>query len=602
MLETTMIYPATNETRLALKLDDMWHFRFDPKSEGDTQGWKNGIHSDVTVPVPGSFQESFTDSASRTYCGDFWYEYDFFVPSFRKNQAVQLRFGSIAHRSAVYLNGTKIGEQEGGYLPVLLDITDTVKPNAVNKVVVKANNELNETSIPCGAVKTLADGRKIAKPYFDFFNYAGIQRSVWLHIVPKEAILDYDTDYRIDGENACVKYSVTHNSNHAVHVVLKDVEGNIAAEGTGAQGELTVQNAHLWDVRAPYLYTIEISLCEGDTVCDVIREKIGIRTVRIEGTSILLNGKPVYLKGFGKHEDFPVYGKGFSWPVVKYDFECMKWIHANCFRTSHYPYAEEWYRYADEQGFLIIDEVPAVGMMRSTHNFVDAGTGKYTYFFETPTVGQLKEHHISQVRQMITRDKNHPSVIAFSLFNEPETTSEYAEQYFRDVFEAARKMDPQKRPLTGAFEKNSSPEKDRCVQFCDFVCLNRYYGWYISGGEDFPEAEMKFRDEMDRWKAKNLNKPFVFTEFGCDTLETLHSLSAEQWSQEYQQKYMEMNFRVFDDYDFVQGELAWAFADFQTSEGIFRVGGNKKGVFTRDRKPKQVAQDFRRRWETKTGK
>ena len=108
MMENKMIlYPVTNETRLALKLDDMWHFRFDPESRGEAEGWNNGIASDVTVPVPGSFQEAFTDHDSRTYCGDFWYQYDFFVPALRDDQTAQLRFGSIANRGTVYVNGEK---------------------------------------------------------------------------------------------------------------------------------------------------------------------------------------------------------------------------------------------------------------------------------------------------------------------------------------------------------------------------------------------------------------------------------------------------------------------------------------------------------------
>ena len=597
--ETTVLYPATNETRTAFRLDDMWHFRFDPESEGETLGWMNHLESDLSLPVPASFQEFFTNPKDRNYCGDFWYEHDFFVPAFRDSESVVLRFGSISHRSVLYVNGVKVNEHEGGFLPVIADITSLVKPGAMNHLAVKANNELNERTLPCGTIKHNEDGSKSAKPYFDFYNYAGIQRSVWLCIVPKHAILDYETTYELNGNDAAVNYKVIHNSDGEVTVRLIDKDGNTAAKGSGAAGTLHVTNAHLWEVRNAYLYTLEISLKKDGRLIDTYSDRIGIRTVRIDGTKILINEKPVYLKGFGKHEDFPIFGKGFALPVVKYDFELMKWINANCFRTSHYPYDEEWYKFADEEGFLIIDEVAAVGMMRSTHNFVDAGTGKYTYFFETPTVPELKANHIAQAEAMITRDKNHPSVIAFSLFNEPETTSEYAKNYFTDIFNAARAADPQKRPMTGAFEKNSAPEKDLVAPLCDFICMNRYYGWYISGGEDFPEAEGKFRNEMDRWAAKNLNKPFVFSEFGCDTLETLHSLTGDQWSQEYQQKYMEMNFRVFDSYDFVQGELAWAFADFQTSEGIFRVGGNKKGIFTRDRKPKQVAQDFKKRWEHK---
>ncbi len=137
------------------------------------------------------------------------------------------------------------------------------------------------------------------------------------------------------------------------------------------------------------------------------------------------------------------------------------------------------------------------------------------------------------------------------------------------------------------------------LSLCDFICLNRYYGWYIHGGEQLDEAKKAFQREMDQWKAKALNKPFVFTEFGADTLALEHKLPSVMWSQEYQNEYMEMNFAVFDQYPFVQGELTWNFADFQTTQGIMRVNGNKKGVFTRARQPKDVAFTFRKRWKNK---
>lgn len=511
---------------------------------------------------------------------------------------VQLRFGSITHRAIVFCNGVEVARHEGGFLPVVADVTDVVRCGAVNRVCIWVNNDLNESTLPCGTHNVLSSGRKIVKPYFDFFNYSGIQRSVYLVMLPAESIQDYEVSYTLDGADAQVDYKVFCEGAGEISVQLLDAENKLVAEANGAESALCVQNAHLWQVRNAYLYTIVITLKKGGLPVDEYRERIGIRTVEIRGTKILINGKSVYLKGFGKHEDFDILGRGFNWAVAKRDFECMKWTDANCFRTSHYPYAEEWYQMADEEGFLIIDEVPAVGMMRSTHNFAAAGTGQYTYFFETPTVPELLKNHIQQVKEMMARDKNHPSVFAWSLFNEPETTSEYAKDYFTKVFETARTLDPQNRPLTGAFEKNSAPDKCRCYQLCDFICLNRYYGWYISGGAEMEEAEVKFRAEMDKWAAKKLNVPFVFTEFGTDTLATEHKLPAIMWSQEYQNEYLAMNFSVFDSYDFVQGELVWNFADFQTSEGVMRVNGNKKGIFTRQRQPKDAAFTFKKRWES----
>ena len=145
-------------------------------------------------------------------------------------------------------------------------------------------------------------------------------------------------------------------------------------------------------------------------------------------------------------------------------------------------------------------------------------------------------------------------------------------------------------------EVNSSPTKCNCYKLCDFIALNRYYGWYILGGNEIDEAEKKFRAEMDEWKALHLGKPFIFSEYGADTLPSEHKLPSVMWSQEYQVEMLEMLHRVFDSYDFVKGEQVWAFADFQTTEGLMRVNGNKKGIFTRQRQPKDAAFLLRKRW------
>lgn len=597
MQNLSMLYPCSNEKRLRISLDGVWNFKFDPDEKGGEEQWKNGLSDTIQMPVPAGFADLFTDAESRDYCGDFWYETEFFLPDEAEEKEYFLRFGSLTHRAVVYCNGIEVGTHEGGFLPVVVPVTEAAKKGVPNRLVIKLNNELNEESLPCGTVHQLKDGRKLVKPYFDFFNYAGIQRSVYLVSVPKAAIEDYSVVYELEGADALVHYQVKTNCDYLVKVELRDKEGNPVAQADGIQGTLRVENAHLWKVRKAYLYTLTILISDEGKLLDKYTEKIGIRTVRIEGTKILLNEEPVYLKGYGKHEDFEVIGRGFNWGVAKRDFECMKWTNANCFRTSHYPYADEWYQMADEEGFLIIDEVPAVGMMRSMSNFAAAGSGsKYTYFFEAPTVPALKAVHLQAVEEMIARDKNHPSVIAWSLFNEPETISSYAREYFKAIFDRARELDPQSRPLTGALEKTSSPEKCQCCDLCDFVCLNRYYGWYISGGPEIVDAREAFFDEMDRWEKRGLNVPFVFTEFGADTLGTEHKLPSVMWSQEYQNEYMELSFEVFDRYDFIQGELVWNFADFQASQGIMRVNGNKKGVFTRNRQPKDVAYHLKERW------
>ena len=592
----SMLYPINTPTRRAVSLNGLWGFQTDPEGIGTSAGWTRRLPAPDLIPVPASFADLYTDKAMREYCGDFWYERDVFVPAEWQGMAVAVRFGSATHTAAVWCNGAEITAHEGGFLPFCADITEAARFGAMNHIAVRVNNELSETRLPCGQVKVRADGTKRAAPYFDFFNYSGLQRNVWLTALPKVRIEDYALTHTLLGEDAEVACSVTVTGPARVTAELLDAEGVPVARGEGADCVLRVRNARLWRVRDAYLYTLVLRLWDGDTLLDEYREAVGIRTVAVRDRQILLNGEPVYLKGFGRHEDADIIGRGFSPAVLKRDFELMKWIGANSFRTSHYPYAEEVYQAADREGFLVIDEVQAVGCFPSLMNFAEASSGKHTAFFARDTTPQLLAHHKRSVAEMIRRDKNHACVIAWSLLNEPETGDPSATAYFEDLFAFARACDPQARPRTFALIMNSGPQTCRCHQVADFLSFNRYYGWYVLGGPDLEEAEAAFRREMDAWMAVEPHKPMIFTEYGADTHAAIDKLPSVMWSESYQIEMLEMCERVFDSYEAVVGEQVWNFADFQTTEGIMRVDGNKKGIFTRQRQPKRAAFHLRERW------
>ena len=599
-MNSSLLYPRTTASRRAVSLNGMWKFQFDPKAEGLEKGYANGLPAACLMPVPSSFCDIFTDKESREYTGDFWYETDVFVPGEWEGNEVVIRFASATHTARVFVNGEEITSHVGGFLPFNAVVTDKVTYNAYNKLVVLMNNELSETMIPCGTTQTLVDGRKISAPYFDFYNYAGLQRPVTLMMLPKETVTDYEVVHEIAGSAANVNYTVKTTGEKDVAVELYDAAGKKVAQSAGKTGTLHVENVKLWNVHAPYLYKIVIRIVDGGKIVDEYYDTLGIRTFKVEGDKLLLNGKHVYLRGLGKHEDSDLRGRALDLVTVKRDYECLKWIGANCFRTSHYPYAEELYYRADEEGFLLIDETPAVGMMESLMNFTAAnqGNGKAQGFFEKETTPQLLEHHLETIREMITRDKNHASVIAWSLLNEPQCTSEGTEAYFKSLFDYAHELDPQKRPRTYAIIMMSLPHTSRGQQFADILSLNRYYGWYVMGGASLPNAEAAFHQEMQGWDKVRNGRPMIFTEYGADTLSSEHKLPSVMWSQEYQNEYLDMNHRVFDTYPWVQGELMWNFADFQTTEGIMRVNGNKKGAFTRQRQPKDVAFLLKKRWES----
>ncbi|MCR1903276.1 beta-glucuronidase [Lactobacillus taiwanensis] len=591
------LYPIQNKYRFNTLMNGTWKFETDPNSVGLDGGWNKELPDPEEMPVPGTFAELTTKRDRKYYTGDFWYQKDFFIPSFLKEKALYIRFGSVTHRAKVFINGQEVGQHEGGFLPFQVKISDYIQYDQANRITVLVNNELSEKAIPCGTEEILDNGQKLAKPYFDFFNYSGIMRNVWLLALPQNQIINFKLNYQLANNKAAITYNIEANNNAEFKITLFDNQKEVARVTSKNTGSLTIKSPHLWSLNDPYLYKIKIEMLEDEKTVDEYSDQIGIRTIKIVNDKILLNNHPIYLKGFGKHEDFNVLGKAVNESIIKRDYECMKWIGANCFRSSHYPYAEEWYQYADKYGFLIIDEVPAVGLNRSITNFLNVINSNQSHFFASKTVPELKKVHEQEIKEMIDRDQRHPSVIAWSLFNEPESTTQESYDYFKDIFAFARKLDPQNRPYAGTLVMGSGPKVDKLHPLCDFVCLNRYYGWYVAGGPEIVNAKKMLEDELDGWQNLKLNKPFVFTEFDADTLSSSHRLPDEMWSQEYQNEYYQMYFDVFKKYPFIYGELVWNFADFKTSEGIMRVGGNDKGIFTRDREPKDIAFTLKKRWQ-----
>lgn len=593
-MERELLYPVNTQVRRDIKLDGLWKFKFDPESIGEDKKWELGLDDSIEMPVPASFNDFFTDKESREYVGDFWYSRKFFVPNEWNGRFVGLRFDGATHRAKVFVNGELIREHEGGFLPFVADVSSAVNYGEENIVVVKLNNELHRDKLPAGDTLTLQNGKKMAKPFFDFFNYSGLNRTVHLVSLPSKRITDYSivtTD--ISEHLAKVHYQISADEKMNASAVLFDANGNKVAESQGTEGNLTVKEPHLWEIGQGYMYTIELKLENNEGLVDDYRDEIGIRTIAIKGHEILLNGKSVYLRGFGRHEDSNFAGRGFDLNVEKRDLSLMKWMGANSYRTSHYPYDEQAYRMADKSGIMIIDEVPAVGFKMAAAGFLG---GLDQNFFDGEWLDDLYENHIDQIKDLIKRDKNHPSVFAWSFFNEPDTSTEKCLPYFKKIFSATKELDPQKRPRTFTLNEDDTFETSYALDFPDMYLLNRYPGWYHKWGYEISDGEKYLREEMDQWAGSKIDKPIMFTEYGGDTQAGLHKLPSVMWSEEYQVELLKIFNSVFDSYPFIRGEQVWNLADFQTVEGNQRVDGNKKGIFTRDRQPKAAAFYLKERW------
>lgn len=578
-----MLYPKMTESRMVFDLNGVWDFcLMDGEAKGEI----------VPMPVPSSYNDIYTGRDFADHVGNLYYRRTFTVSSRMLEKRLFLRFGSVTHKAEVWLNGTCLGKHSGGFLPFSFEITEAARAGE-NELEVIVNNIVDETTLPAGRMvhqKFPGLPEEIHNlPNFDFYNYSGIMRPVCLYTAPESYIEDISIYGKMDGS---FYWDVKANGEGTVSVRLLDAAGNEVAAGEGFKGTGRIDQVQLWEPGHPVLYSLEVTLTGSDGEKDTYTEVFGFREVSIRDCRIHLNGKPVYLKGFGKHEDSPVHGRGFDMAYNVKDIGLLKWIGANSFRTSHYPYCEEMLQLCDREGILVIDEAPAVGLNAGfTATGLLGGNPNGTWkLFKTA------EHHRQVLRDMVQRDKNHPCVIIWSVANEPASQEDGAKEYFEPLLNLVRELDEQKRPATLVTYEGSNPVSCKVAEICDLLIINRYRGWYDTEG-NLRGAAALLKDELEGFHKRCPDKPIMLGEYGADTIAGFHDINARIFSEEYQVDFLRAYGEVFDSLPYITGEHVWNFADFATAENIKRVGGNKKGVFTRDRSPKMAAHFLKERWE-----
>ena len=587
-----MLYPIMTETRNVIDLSGIWSFKLiEYKGEYDVT---TEIDTDLQMAVPGSYNDQGVVSFIRNHVGKVVYETTFTIPNVLQQERQVLRFGSATHEAEVFVNGQKVVSHRGGFLPFEVEINDVVQKGK-NRLTVIVNNILDDSTLPVGNFKEVKDSKgnikAVNEPNFDFFNYAGLHRPVKIYTTPKEHYIeDIVIVPHVDGQNAQVEYTVKASGNQSIQVDIVDQEGHIVASQNGAESTVEIENVHLWQPGEGYQYTLAVSIKADDEIIDYYEEPFGVRSIEVKNGQFLINGEPFYFKGFGKHEDTYYHGRGLNEVSNIQDLNLMKWIGANSFRTSHYPYSEEMMRLADEQGVVVIDETTAVGVHLNFSAALDGSQNTDTW-----KKIRTKEDHEQVIKELIARDKNLACVVMWSIANEPDSASLGAKEYFEPLVNLAKELDPQNRPCTIVTLLNSLPDVCQVQDLVDVICLNRYYGWYVQSG-DLEAAKEALRQELDGWLEKQPDKPIMFTEYGADTVVGLHAIDDIMFTEEYQVKYYEANHEIIDQCPNFVGEQVWNFADFETSNGVIRVQGNRKGIFTRERRPKAVAHYFRKRW------
>ncbi len=598
-----MLYPIMTDSRMVMDLSGIWDFALDNGRGFDEKWYEKELTDPMTMPVPSSYNDLKEGASFRDHYGWVFYQKKISLPkAVRENERVVLRCDAATHEAIVYLNGFEIGRHRGGFLPFEFEIGKEMT-DGDNLLTIAVSNIIDYTTLPVGGQSDMMSGggagggfkssKRSNHPNFDFFNYCGLTRPVRIYTTPKTYIDDVSLWAAVSGSDATLFYSIKvagerADDAHKCTVEVFDRTGAKVSEGSGSNGSIVIKDVKLWQPLASYLYRVRIT-CEGD----VYELPYGIRTVEVKGNKFLINGRPFYFKGYGKHEDTFPNGRGMNIPMYVKDISIMKWQGANSFRCSHYPYSEEMMRLADEEGLVVIDETTAVGVNFDFGGGANFGGQKVKTFDKEHGVRTF-DHHMDVVRDLISRDKNYACVVMWNIANEPDSYSEGAYEYFEPLYKLAKELDPEKRPCTlTSVQMAGGPDTDISARLSDVICLNRYYGWYF-GGPDLEGAAEYLRKELDEWQ--KLGKPLMFTEYGADTVMGLHDTTPVMYTEEYQVDYYRMNNELFDKYDFVVGEHVWNFADFATSQSLLRVQGNKKGLFTRDRKPKYAAHYFRERW------
>ena len=585
-----MLYPVMTKSRMLFDLSGIWAFRMeDEEGQGEREGWAGKpLPHPMTMAVPASYNDMKACAKLRDYHGVVYYQTTVRLARTMLEERLVLRCGAVTHHAKVYLNGSLVMAHRGGFLPFEAEVSGFAKEGD-NLLTIAVDNRIDHSTLPVGEQKVTPAGEKVNATNFDFFNYAGINRPVKLYTTPQDFIADLTVTADVDFESgsAVLHYAITALGEGEGRVAVYDEAGSLVGQGEGKTGDVTIEKVRLWQPMDAYLYEVRAYFGMDEYILPY-----GIRTVRVDGTRFLINERPFYFKGYGKHEDTYPNGRGFNEAMNVKDLALLKWQGANSFRTSHYPYSEEMMRLCDREGIVVIDECPAVGLnLRMGGGFFGATPGAT---FDPETGIKTGEHHQDVLRELAARDKNFACVVMWSIANEPDSNGEGAWEYFAPLFALMRELDPQHRPCTLVnCQMLTDAEMEVSLKLADVICLNRYYGWYYCSG-DLESAEKELRAELEKWAA--YGKPIVFTEFGADTVAGFHDATPVMFTEEFQVDYYEMNTRVFDDFPAVQGEQVWNFADFATSQGVVRVQGNKKGLFTRDRKPKMAAHFMRRRW------
>ena len=456
------------------------------------------------------------------YEGTIWYKKSFSAP-ISANKKTFLYIGAANYYTHVYINGKKIGEHEGGFTPFNFEITNLLREKD-NFVVIKVDNRRRADGVP-----TLNT---------DWWNYGGITRDIYLVETNNTFVLDYSVQLIKGSKNTALASVKLNNvvSEESVTVSIPElkISKKISILNNREASISFSANFKLWAPENPKLYDVFL-IYRGDT----LKDKIGFRSIETKGADVLLNGKSIFLKGICIHEEIPQrVGRANGYDDARQLLGWAKELGCNYVRLAHYPHNEAMVRLADQMGLMVWSEIPVY----------------WTVQYYNP---EVQEKAISQLSDMITRDKNRASVIIWSVANETPP-SDARNNFLKALCDKARNLD-NTRLLSAALEihqpsGNEFVLDDKLGEYLDVLGCNEYIGWYSGTPETC----------LDITWSTPYNKPLIITEFGSEALYNKHGQKDERWTEEYMEYMYECQLKMLNKISFLRGVSPWILADFRS--------------------------------------
>jgi beta-glucuronidase len=530
-------------------------FFLDQKPKDKSDRVEYSFDASPVMNVPGDWNTQ--RESLMFYEGPVWYRRLF---NYHKHDGgrVFVYFGAVNYQSSVYLNGEKLGDHEGGFTAFNFEVTSLLR-DGENDLIVEVSNVRRADAVP--ALK------------FDWWNYGGITRDVMLVEVSSVFVQDYWVQLARGSQNEVAGWVQLNGAEAGQKISLKILEAGVdeafTADATGRATFRIKAKLNLWSPERPKLY--DVVLASGT---DTVHDQIGFRTIDVKGGKILLNGKPIFLRGICMHEEAPFReGRAFSAEDAQTLLGWVKDLGANFVRFAHYPHNENEIRLADRMGLLVWSEIPVY----------------WDIDWSNPATLANAE---TQLRDEIARDHNRAAVILWSVSNETPVKPERL-TFLTQLVKDARELDST-RLITSAMNhvENTGPDErtlaDSLGEVLDVLGLNEYLGWYGGRPEDADKLQ---------WKS-SFNKPLIVSEFGGGALYGRHGEADERWTEEYQQSLFQHQLGMVERMPNLAGMTPWVLMDFRSPARMLpgvQDYHNRKGLISNRGQRKRafyVLQDF----------